>query len=370
MSLSSGHEAQQLSLVLPFTKNLLYDPSPLYPTLYNTFVQAVDIASFTVIFTSPGIEELYDVLQLDARRHWSDFQSFLGKVYATLGAAQWRSRKVLLPVDVLFARSDLLLEQLVNAEGSILVADGVLPDSSPLLTSPRTTRLQLSIPSSTGDSSFGVDSNVEIRPPPPPVVALGGTFDHLHPAHKLLLQSSLFLATRKLIIGITAPSLLVNKSNAALVESLEVRTRNVEEFLRRCGAKIHLRAKEINDPLGPTAWDEDIQALVVSRETVAGGEMVNAKRRENGLGQLELFIVDVIAGPSHLSGPAPTEDAEEGVGIEKTPREGVEGEKEWEEWVKDLSKVVDENQLKQLKMSSTTVRQWIADLQVEGDWKR
>ncbi|EIW69660.1 hypothetical protein TREMEDRAFT_19339, partial [Tremella mesenterica DSM 1558] len=126
-------------------------------------------------------------------------------------------------------------------------------------------------------------------------VALGGTFDHLHPAHKLLLQSSLFLATRKLIIGITAPSLLVNKSNAALVESLEVRTRNVEDFLRRCGAKIPIRAKEINDPLGPTAWDEDIQALVVSRETVAGGEMVNTKRRENGLGELELFIVDVIA---------------------------------------------------------------------------
>jgi glycerol-3-phosphate cytidylyltransferase-like family protein len=35
------------------------------------------------------------------------------------------------------------------------------------------------------------------------VVALGGTFDHLHAGHKLLLTMGIFLAAKKLIIGVS-----------------------------------------------------------------------------------------------------------------------------------------------------------------------
>ena len=36
-----------------------------------------------------------------------------------------------------------------------------------------------------------------------PVVALGGTFDHLHAGHKILLSMAASLASRKLIVGVT-----------------------------------------------------------------------------------------------------------------------------------------------------------------------
>lgn len=36
-----------------------------------------------------------------------------------------------------------------------------------------------------------------------PVVALGGTFDHLHAGHKILLGMAVWLASRKLIVGLT-----------------------------------------------------------------------------------------------------------------------------------------------------------------------
>ena len=36
-----------------------------------------------------------------------------------------------------------------------------------------------------------------------PVVALGGTFDHLHAGHKILLSMGAWLAREKLIVGIT-----------------------------------------------------------------------------------------------------------------------------------------------------------------------
>lgn len=35
------------------------------------------------------------------------------------------------------------------------------------------------------------------------VVALGGTFDHLHVGHKVLLTMGIFLAAKKLIIGVS-----------------------------------------------------------------------------------------------------------------------------------------------------------------------
>lgn len=176
---------------------------------------------------------------------------------------------------------------------------------------------------------------------PYPVVALGGTFDHLHAAHKLLLHLALFLTSRKLIVGLMSDSLLSSKSNSELVEPLSERITTVRDFLRRChGSGIEFDVVEIHDPFGPTAWDGDIQCLVVSRETQSGGVAVNHKRQEKGLGQLDIHVIDVIA-----SGQVETEvDCVVGGGI-----------------TKDLSGEEDEGRLKELKMGSTAIRQWIKD---------
>jgi pantetheine-phosphate adenylyltransferase len=36
-----------------------------------------------------------------------------------------------------------------------------------------------------------------------PVTALGGTFDYLHPGHKILLSMAAWITTSKLIVGVT-----------------------------------------------------------------------------------------------------------------------------------------------------------------------
>lgn len=55
-----------------------------------------------------------------------------------------------------------------------------------------------------------------------PTVALGGTFDHLHPGHQILLTMACWLASRRVIVGITDDILLSNKSDRDLLESLYV----------------------------------------------------------------------------------------------------------------------------------------------------
>lgn len=179
-----------------------------------------------------------------------------------------------------------------------------------------------------------------------PVVALGGTFDHLHAAHKLLLHLALFLTSRKLIVGVMSDSLLSSKSNAQLLQPLSERISAVNGFLHRCHGTgshggIEFEVVEIRDPFGPTAWDPDIQCLVVSKETMSGGKAVNTKRHGQGLGELEVYVIDVIASTLHEE--EMMSSAEGGV------------------IAKDLSEEVDEGRLKELKMGSTAIRQWIKD---------
>lgn len=166
------------------------------------------------------------------------------------------------------------------------------------------------------------------------VVAVGGTFDHLHAGHKLLLTATALLLQpasradmkpRRLIVGITGDELLKNKKYAEYLQSWKQRQDDVVEFLLSVlsftrpgkeeleivmldepvvnGKAIHTKIKqaaitiecvEIQDPFGPTITDESVTALAVSGETRSGGAAVNAKRAEQGWKALEVFEVDVL----------------------------------------------------------------------------
>ncbi|KAF1958720.1 pantetheine-phosphate adenylyltransferase family protein-like protein [Byssothecium circinans] len=165
-------------------------------------------------------------------------------------------------------------------------------------------------------------------------VAVGGTFDHLHTGHKLLLTMFAFVLGRRsptsdhksstLTIGITGDALLKNKKFAEYLESWDDRQRFTHEFLSSIvyfgsiederiridklnepgpnGRAVHVtyptglvvKYVEIQDPFGPTITDESISALVISLETRSGGKAVNDKRTEKGWGSLEVFEVDVL----------------------------------------------------------------------------
>lgn len=128
------------------------------------------------------------------------------------------------------------------------------------------------------------------------VSALGGTFDHIHDGHKILLTVAAFLTSDRLIVGVTDEELLVKKKYREYLESFDKRARNVQEFLYLLKPSLDTQIVPIKDVCGPTGTVPEIECLVVSRETIAGGEFVNKTRLAKGLSKLDISVVNVLGG--------------------------------------------------------------------------
>lgn len=184
-------------------------------------------------------------------------------------------------------------------------------------------------------------------------IANGGTFDHLHIGHKLLLAGTFLLSEpgsgmRQITVGTTGDKLLVNKKHAGVLESWDVRQQRAADFVEsvlvfhrdptslRTIQKfdepgpngkvvrvsyqnpanpddvIRINYTELSDPYGPPITDESITAIVLTAETSAGGKGINDKRSEKGWEILEVFEVDIL-------------DADDALEDSKVPKTSFEG---------------------------------------------
>lgn len=121
-------------------------------------------------------------------------------------------------------------------------------------------------------------------------VALGGTFDQLHNGHRKLLTLAAVACTHKLVVGITGDVMLQKKKNADQIASYGARKHGVEDFLSLVKPHLPLELCELSDPFGPTVTDPDIQAIVVSSETIPGAYKINELRVQVGYQPLDILV--------------------------------------------------------------------------------
>lgn len=125
-------------------------------------------------------------------------------------------------------------------------------------------------------------------------VVIGGTFDRLHSGHKILLSEAILRCRKILTVGITDTPMLETKKLWELIEPCSVRMENVRNFLEEIEPSLEYHIVPINDMFGPTKDDPTFQMIVVSSETVRGGDKINEVRRANGLKPLQVHSVDLL----------------------------------------------------------------------------
>lgn len=138
-----------------------------------------------------------------------------------------------------------------------------------------------------------LDSHYEDQPRDIPTygkVALGGTFDNMHYGHCKLLTLAALCCSERLTVGVTGDSMLSKKSNAELITSFDVRQNAVSTFIRSIKPRLQLVLPELSDPFGPAITDPEIEAIVVSSETIRGAFKINAIRAERGMRPLAVLV--------------------------------------------------------------------------------
>ena len=127
-------------------------------------------------------------------------------------------------------------------------------------------------------------------------VVVGGTFDHLHQGHYLLLAATVLNSSSSCTVGVSSGPLLKNKVLKELLEPLEQRCFKVKELIQDMRPGLNLNIVPITDAFGPTITDPELDCMVVSEETLKGGEAVNKKRLELGMSTMDMHMIPLIAG--------------------------------------------------------------------------
>ncbi|XP_008010816.1 bifunctional coenzyme A synthase [Chlorocebus sabaeus] len=129
--------------------------------------------------------------------------------------------------------------------------------------------------------------------------AVGGTFDHLHNAHKVLLSIACILAQEQLVVGVADKDLLKSKLLPELLQPYAERVEHLSEFLVDIKPSLTFDIIPLLDPYGPAGSDPSLEFLVVSEETYRGGMAVNRFRLENNLEELALYQIQLLKDVKH-----------------------------------------------------------------------
>lgn len=240
---------------------------------YARFFEAV----FTHIPASlPGI----DVLVLLPVKQTKELNYVLARLYDQLrGYANKREFSFKFEITVLLESPrddwDVAFVPLLEA-GDVDVADKVIPLEGDI------TRVEPPSFESFGSRQFLVS-------------AVGGTFDHLHDGHKILLLAAGFVTLKHLIVGVTGPQMLLKKKYAEVMEPIGQRIKAVTKFLQQIlPPSVTFAIYQIDDVCGPTGFVKDIDALIISEETRKGADFVNDYRQKQDFPVLEVVSVDVL----------------------------------------------------------------------------
>ncbi|MBI2648279.1 MAG: pantetheine-phosphate adenylyltransferase [Thaumarchaeota archaeon] len=123
-------------------------------------------------------------------------------------------------------------------------------------------------------------------------VATGGTFDHIHIGHRRLLERS-FEVGEMVVIGVTSDE-FVREQGKRPDHTYEERASQLVDYLDKNFPGRKYVIARLYDFFGPGIASPDVQAIVVSPETVARVPLANRLRAEKGYPSLEMVTIEKV----------------------------------------------------------------------------
>src|SRR2546422_5902361 len=120
-------------------------------------------------------------------------------------------------------------------------------------------------------------------------IAMGGTFDILHPGHEALLNAAFSLGG-EVFIGLTTDAMA--RQGRDKVTPFRIRKRRLEAWLTKHGYA-GWAIGPLEDPYGP-AVSEPFDAIVVSEDREGVAKALNDERVRRGLPPLAIHVVPIV----------------------------------------------------------------------------
>ncbi|MBU0978717.1 MAG: pantetheine-phosphate adenylyltransferase [Patescibacteria group bacterium] len=123
------------------------------------------------------------------------------------------------------------------------------------------------------------------------LLALGGTFDHLHIGHEKFISFSANLS-KHLIIGLTNQQMAMTKLYPQAIQTYDQREQTIVSYLTN--NHIDHQVITLQDVFGTTLTDNQIKALAVTTETQAGAQLINQQRQTLDLPPLPVHVCQLV----------------------------------------------------------------------------
>jgi len=125
------------------------------------------------------------------------------------------------------------------------------------------------------------------------LIVCGGTFDYLHDGHKAFLRF-MFNQSKNILLGLTSDIYTTEKSKDA-IEPYILRKKALESFLKGEQVLERVVIEPIDSVYIPSQWEKlPIEAIIVSKESQKGADLINNKRRHEGLSELPVVVFPLV----------------------------------------------------------------------------
>ncbi len=124
-------------------------------------------------------------------------------------------------------------------------------------------------------------------------VGMGGTFDHLHEGHKLLISTALSVS-KKVVIGLTSESLLKKKKFFSKMQSYDDREDAIISYVSETSDLSRVEIIKLEDPYGPPIHEKDYEGIIVSEETYQNALTINKMRESNGFKPMIIIVIPIL----------------------------------------------------------------------------